>query len=214
MFGNLISTESYQDAPPVHLCKDFHDALVAHLDATSLCSHSSSTDSSSDDEYHGPVSSRDTGATGSYVPRLCVLARHSCHGQLRQPYNTCLWILTSKPCERHPWQPGPHLQQGPVGAIPNVGKTRLPSIAATIGNATPQSLYTLDMNTILCVLCTDVLSSGEAKQPDRQTSRDHANDINSLTGHNKPGPRNHSYENLLGQHTNDHPLLEADSYDH
>ena len=69
------------------------------------------------------------------------------------------------------------------------------------------------MNTILCVLCTDVLSSGEAKQPDRQTSRDHANDINSLTGHNKPGSRNHSYE-ICWDNTNDHPLLEADSYDH
>ena len=35
MFGNLISTESPYDAPPAHLCEDFNNAYVAHLDTTS-----------------------------------------------------------------------------------------------------------------------------------------------------------------------------------
>ena len=219
MFGNLISTESPYDAPPAHLCEDFNNAYVAHLDTTSSCSQSTSTDSSSDDEYHGPVFYLDTGATGSY-------------GSPSTPLDS------ARLCNRHvsgiSGNPVRVFKQGPCGAIPNVGickefkrnlasvhqlavhhkalycfgadkayiirdPTRLPPSAAAIGMATPQGLYALDMNTLLRVLDQDVLSSGEAVQPDRQTSsRDHAN---------------FSYEKTLERHTAGHQLLGAEFYD-
>ena len=202
---------------------------------SSSCSTDSSHSSSDSDDYNGPEFILDTGATNSYATtKTSLRSPRKCHRHVRGVSGKPILVYKEGRCAAIPLVGISKNFRRNLASVSQLarsnntvfifdakqafayqGPTQLPPSATRIGSATPQGLYTLDMNSYRNLLRSSTSTAhlaGEATSPNGISQvRDHFQDMN-LTS---PDP---SHEAHVTTNNADNPsdqnYLGPDYYDH